>query len=101
MAKQSFTNYVKGRISGAGETIKNYSAVTKGKMSMSGIMGIGGEHRKLANKMMEKEYVSPTMGNQTWNKRRKETLGLIKQGKMKQARTNLQNLKSRFKEENL
>ena len=56
--------------------------------------------RKLADKMMDKEYVSSTMGESTWSKRRKETLALIKQGKMKQARTNLQSLKTQFKKDN-
>lgn len=89
-----FKNRIKQGVSGAREASKNiiYSAKSNVKTYKM--------KNKLANEMMEKEYVSPTMGNKTWDKRRKETRRLIGQGKMKQARENLQNLKKKFKEEN-
>lgn len=94
MNKISFLKTISQNVLGAKESAKNYGSVAKGV-----IKGIGTTD-KLANKMMEKRYVLSTMGNQTWDKRKEETKKLIKQGKMVQARTNLDKLKEQFKKDN-
>ncbi len=76
---------------GAKETVGNYAAGLK----------TGPMQKKLAEKMMEKEYPSYTVtGQKTYEKRKKETLDTIKTGNMVKARENLRKLKEQFKKDN-
>jgi len=109
--KQSFLNEIKRRIyskpiqnvksnvkqvkSGVfQEMAKNYAKATKNNVKTVY------DRRKLAKSLMSKYYVSPSMGQQTWMKRYKQTLNLVNQGKVRQARENLQKLKEQFKKNN-
>lgn len=76
---------------GAKEIVKNYSSTMK----------TAPMQKKLAEKMMEKEYPSYTVtGQKTYEKRKDETLKTIKSGNMVKARENLKKLKEQFKKDN-
>jgi len=92
--KKDFVKSIAKGVMGAGKVMETFkqTGINAIKTSMM--------KNKLAKKMMNKEYVSSTMGEQTWMKRYRETKKLLKQGKMSQARQNLQNLKKQFEKEN-
>ena len=75
---------------GAGETIRNTASAMVSNLKTRASRG------KVARGMMDKHYVSPTAGNQTWDKRYKETKQMVGKGQYAQARARLSALNKAF-----
>lgn len=97
---KDFVNTIKSNLKGAGETVKNYADVVKSNVKLNGVIGIGGENNKLANKMMEKYPASTVIGYRKFEKRKGEVKNMIKKGQFKQARDFISNKKKEFKQLN-